>query len=97
MRNRKDEVLVAMQQALLGEVSARLRAVAVFYDDESIEFTCYFDGNISEEDQESMSCVETELMAVFPGNHSINYSLHRIDYPGLIPKDGIWVFLRREN
>ena len=97
MNDRKCEVLVAVQQALLGEVSARLRAVTVSYDDKSIHFDCYYDGDITDEDREAMSCVETELMAVFPETHSVTHSVQRKDYPNPIPKETTWAFFRKED
>lgn len=97
MNDRRHQVLVAVQQALLGEVSAQLRAVIVSYDDSSIHLDCYFDGDISDADREAMSCVETELIAGFPEAHSVTHSVNRADYPNPIPKEGIWAFFRKEN
>src|SRR5262249_15827690 len=56
-------VLLSVQRALLGEVPPALRGVTVGWDASSINIVCYFDGEISEEDQASMSCVETEVIA----------------------------------
>ncbi|SFU58588.1 hypothetical protein [Nitrosospira multiformis] len=97
MNDRKHQVLVAVQQALLGEISARLRAVTVAYDDTSIHLTCYYDGEITDADREAMSCVETELMAVFPETHTITYNVQRKDYPDPIPKEVTWAFFRKEG
>ena len=93
---RKCEVLIAIQQALLGEVSSRLRAVTVYFDDNSIQFDCYYDGEILENDRESMSCVETELLAVFPETHKVTHSIRRWDFPEPIPKIRLWVYFRKE-
>jgi hypothetical protein len=82
---------------LLGEVSARLRAVTVSYDDKSIHLDCYYDGNITDEDREAMSCVQTELMAVFPEAHSVTHSVQQKDYPSPIPKEATWAFFRKED
>lgn len=97
MNNRRYQVLVGVQQALLGEVSAHLRAVTVSYDDTSIHLDCYYDGEITDDDREAMSCVETELMAVFPETHTVTHSVQRRDYPDPIPKETIWAFFRKEN
>jgi len=96
MNSRKCAVLLTLQQALLGEVSARLRVVTVSYDDTSIHFECFYDGEITEEDRESMMCVETELIAVFPETDRITHQILRKDYPGAIPKNCTWVFFRAE-
>ena len=97
MNHRKHQVLVAVQQALLGEVSERLRVVAVSYDDTSIHLDCYYDGEIGYADREAMSCVETEVMALFPDTHSVTHSVHRKDYPDSIAKGKIWAFCRKED
>jgi len=97
MNDRKHQVLIAVQQSLLGEISARLRAVTVSYDDTGIHLDCYYDGEITYEDREAMSCVETELMAVFPENHRITHRIYRKDYPNPIPKETTWAFFRKED
>lgn len=88
---------MAVQLALLGEISARLRAVAVSYDNSSIHLDCYYDGEILDEDRDSMSCVETEVLAVFPETHTTTHTLHRRDFPEPIPKDVAWVYARKEG
>jgi len=97
MNNRKQSVLVALQQALLGEVSTRLRAVTVSFDESSIHFEAIFDGAVGEDDRESMSCVETELMALFPSAHVITHAVRRSDFPEPIPQDKVWAFYRKES
>jgi hypothetical protein len=97
MSDRKHIVLVAVQQSLLGEIGPQLRAVTVTYNETSINLDSYFDGTITEADKESMSCVETELMALFPSQHTIVVRLHRLDHPASIPKDTTWVYYRREQ
>ena len=68
--DRKQEVLVAVQQALLGEVSPHLRAVTVDFDATNLWLKCYYDGEVDDVDRESMSQVETELVAYFPATLS---------------------------
>ena len=97
MNDRRSQVLLAMQQALLGEVSSRLRAVIVSFDDTRIHFDCYLDGEILEEDRESMSLVESEVMAGFPESHAITHRVLRKDYPFPIEKEATWVFYRKED
>lgn len=70
---RRCEVLLAMQQALLGEVTAHLRAICVSYCDHSIHFEAYFDGIITDDDRDRMSLVEAEVMALFPSTHVIKF------------------------
>lgn len=93
---RRCEVLIAIQQALLGEVSHRVRAIITKYTDFSIHFEAYFDGEILEEDRESMLLVDTELVAMSPSSHVISHDLIRLDAPLSLPKEGIWVYHRKE-
>lgn len=95
--NRRCAVLVAVQQALLGEITANLRAVTVIYDEKSILLEAYFDEEATGEDKNAMSLVETELIAAFPEDHAIDVKLVRRPTPQLIPKDRIWAFHRKET
>lgn len=97
METRKAEVLLALQQALLGEVPANLRVVTVVYDESSIHFDAYFDGEITDDAREAMSRVETEVMALFPETHTVSHTTIRCDYPQPIPKDRTWVYCRQEG
>jgi hypothetical protein len=94
--HRHREVLLAVQQALLGEVTAKTRAVLLAYDATTVdvEFLC---DDIAEEEQEAASLVETELVADFPADHRVTVHLSRRPAPLPIPKDRIWVFYRKES
>jgi len=93
---RRTEVLLSLQRALLGEVTANLRAVTVRYDDNSIHFEAYFDGAPNDEEREGMSLVETEVMADFPSTHEVTHEVIRLDAPAPIPKNRTWVYFRKE-
>ena len=93
---RKHEVLIALQQALLGEIGCRIRTIIVKYTNASIHFDVYVDGEILEEDRESMMQVDTELVAASPSSHTISHDVIRLDAPASIPKEDIWVYCRRE-
>lgn len=94
--DRRSSVLLAIQAALLGEVSSKLRAVSASWTETNIHFDCYFDGDVSDEDRDSMSCVETELLAMYPESHSVSHDIHRVDYPAPLPQTPERVFRRRE-
>jgi len=94
--SRRSTVLIALQQALLGEISSHLRAVTVKYDDQSVHFNAYFDDDISEDDRESLSCVETEVIAALPASNAVTHDAIRLDAPAPIPKDLTWVYHRAE-
>ena len=92
----KERALLAIQQGLLGEVSALLRAVTVRVSADHLHFDSYYDGHIDEDDAESMSCVETELIAILAESIRVTHALHRLDVPSDLPKTDIFVYLRRE-
>jgi hypothetical protein len=94
--DRRIHVLLSVQRALLGEVPPALRGVTVGWDASSINIVCYFDGEISEEDQASMSCVETEVIADSFPEYDVRLECVRRDAPAKMEDLREWVFLRRE-
>jgi 5-(carboxyamino)imidazole ribonucleotide synthase len=90
-------VLLSVQRALLGEISDAVRAVACGWSENSVAINCYFDGEITEDDRESMSCLETELLAGFPPEYEVTVSLFRCDSPQSlsIPEGMIPVYSRK--
>ena len=91
----RSHVILSVERALLGEVSPTLRGVTVGWEGHSIKLLCYYDGSISEEDRESMSCVQTEVMADFP-DLQIELEVVRYDPPKEMKSLGAWVYRRRE-
>ncbi len=97
MNNPKEfKVFRSIQIALLGEIGPALRSVNVAYTDKVIHFIAYFDGEISEEDEEAMEYVETEILALFSDEHEITHESIRLDYPAKLPQVGACVYRRRE-
>lgn len=90
------EARLSIQKALLGEVSPHLRAVVLSVARKQIDVRFYFDGVISEEDEESVSCIETEILADFEPDFTICAEAIRLDCPLPIVDDGFWVYQRRE-
>lgn len=62
-----DPVLLklSLQRALLGEVTDSLMAVTAGAKGKTIVLRAYFDGEVSEDDEERMQCVGTEVIADF--------------------------------
>jgi hypothetical protein len=81
---------------MLGEVSPALRGVTVGWHDNTIQVRAYFDGPISEEDRESMSCVGTEMIADFSEPWTIDDEVVRRDAPEPMECLEAWAYLRRE-
>lgn len=87
---------LSIQRALLGEVSAQLRAVVFSIEGRKIDIRFYYDGKISGLDTESASCVETEIIADYEDADMIEVRCIRSDIPNLIDDGGVWVYHRRE-
>jgi len=94
---RRADVLLSVQRALLGKITPSMRAVTAAYDDTSVKLTFYFDGPISDADEESASCAETEVMADMADPSSVSTTCKRIDRPAKIEDPGPWVFARNED
>jgi hypothetical protein len=91
----RTRALLSVQRALLGAVSPAVRAVVVELQGSALTVTAYFDGEVSEDDIESFSCVEAEIMADFP-EQRVEVRCDRRDAPQMIPAAGIWAYQRRE-
>ncbi|MCI0381547.1 MAG: hypothetical protein L0207_00630 [Chlamydiae bacterium] len=93
----RTRVLLTMMTALWGEVSPKLRAASVKWNEKTIHLFFFYDGEISEEDYESAEFVGTEVIASFP-KHKLKVDTRRLDYPALLPENkGELVYKRREH
>lgn len=95
-----DDVIVMarlnIQRALLGEVSGKLRAVIFSVSGLILNIRFYYDGEIDDDDFESASCVETEVIADYEDDWTVIVKCLRLDASEPILDQGIWVFKRRE-
>lgn len=87
---------MALQRALLGQVSPQLRGVSVDQDGQRIHLKFFFNGPVSEEDRVAASEVETELLGDLPRDKRLDTEIVRLDAPQRLPDSGQWVFRRRE-
>jgi hypothetical protein len=90
------QILLSVQRALLGEVPPALRGVTVGWHDTTVQLRCYFDGPVSEEDRESMSCVASEVIADFSAPWTIDEEVIRKDAPEPMESLDAWAYRRRE-
>lgn len=100
MTMNKDSIVLArlsIQRALLGNVSANLRAVVFSFVGININIKFYFDGFISEEDIESVSLAEAEVIADYSPEDTVSIDCIRLDFPSVINDGGVWVYQRREQ
>lgn len=94
-----DKLMLAVRGALLGAVSASLRAVACGWTGERITLRFVFDGPITEEDEEDMRVVGTGVVANFPAPLAIAEEIVRVDHPEPLGPYGLqaWAFRRKER
>jgi hypothetical protein len=91
-------VLLTTQTALLGEVSWAVRGITLAWSPKRIHLRAIFDGEVGEDDRESMECVGTEIIASFP-EHEIVVEVLRSDAPTKLEPFFLmaWVYVRKES
>lgn len=90
------KAILSMNRALIVEASPTLRAALISWNDEEIHLFFYYDGEISEEDNESAECAATEVIAGYP-EYALEIDILRWDAPKPIPQTGELVYHRREK
>ena len=90
------KAILEMNRALWGEVAPTLRAARVKWDEKTVYLYFYYDGEISEEDNESAECVATEFISSYP-EYKLEVEIVRIDWPKGLPQEGELVYRRREK
>ncbi len=95
--NLRTEVLLSLQAALLDEITPNIRGITCGWNDSLITIHSYFQGEISEDDRESMECIATEVIANFP-EHRIDIESKKLDMlESLTPYSlSAWVYRRKE-
>lgn len=78
-------------------ITPQLRGVTVGWDSKRIQSVFYFDGRVSEPEQEIASEVETEVLAAFP-DQEVEVRATRLDAPQRLNEKTLaaWVYRRRE-
>ncbi len=92
----RSSALLCIQVALLGMIEPHLRAVTLGWSSHSVDAVFYFHGQLTEDDRESVSCVESEVMASFP-DHEVSFDSTRLDWPAKPEMLGAWAYWRRER
>lgn len=77
--------ILSLNGALIGEVFSQLRVAKIQWDNEKVSLLFYYDGEISEDDRESLECIATEVISDFP-DHALEVNITRCDYPARIPQ-----------
>lgn len=92
------DLLLTAQVALLGEISASIRAVTVGWSATEIQLRAIVDGLPCDDDVESMECVGTEIIASFP-QHQIAVEVIQLDAPAPLEPHMLnaWIYSRKER
>ena len=89
-------IALSLQRALLGAVTANLRAVSFKLHDSTIHVDFIYDGDPAPEDVESAQIAVSEVISDFPHANAIE-CLRRVDAPAAVPVlGGRLVFARKE-
>jgi hypothetical protein len=98
---KKRNILLCLHDALFGEITPNIRAIFVGWNDERISLYFIYSGEISENDIEEASCIETEFSCSLSGPWAtalFSTECIRIDAPTPIPNLGKeCVYKRKEN
>ncbi|MFD3426380.1 hypothetical protein [Nocardia fluminea] len=91
-------LLASVNRAMSGNLPSVVRAV--FCKDESSHVFLRFvvDGEISDDDWDSVSCIGAEVIADFSAPYMIDESIERLDVPARVetPQGWLLAFLRNE-
>lgn len=88
-------LILSLKRALCQEVFPQLRSAQIRYDEQFVYLYFFYDGEITDDDYESMSCAETESSVDFLSHRFIT-EYTRLDYESPIPLRGDVVYLRKE-
>ena|SRR5579871_3113997 len=92
--------ILSLNRALLDAVFPQLRAAKIQWDNKKVHLFFYYDGEISEDDHESLECVATEVISDFP-SLALEIDITRCDYPTRIPQSDAsniaFVYSRKEK
>ena len=93
------DVLLSLQQALLGVVTADLRAVEVTLEDRRVTGRFVYDGAVTEQHRELVREVETLVVADLEDDVIVEFTPVTIRAPEPIPlvRGTTYGFLRREE
>ena len=88
---------LSAQNVLLGTITPNIRQIWIGLIDRTIQFVVIFDGEISEDDEDNMSCVGTEIISDFC-DLFINEQFLSVSPPNRyeIPEDYLLVYARKE-
>ena len=84
--------------ALFERIKPTLRRAYITESEGTIKLIFYYDGEITEEDEDMAGDAGAEVISDFPGPYMIEWELLRCDYPQKIPPtQGYLVYARYEK
>ncbi|NKX90266.1 hypothetical protein [Nocardia coubleae] len=94
----RGQLLLSVNRALWGEVSAAVRAVLCKAEEGVISISFVVEGPITDDDRDLISCVAAEVVADF-SDHCVDERIERVDPPTRVAVLPGWhiVFHRRER
>ena len=87
--------ILTLNKALLGKVFPIVRAARIDWNDDKIILYFYYDGEISEEDHESLESVAKEVISDF-SEYNLDLNIKRGDYPEQLLQKEELVYRRKE-
>lgn len=97
MTNLRATLGLSLQRALLGEIPPQLRGVEVRLGNAQADLLFYFDGPISEANLETISEIESEVLADMPSDYKIESRPVITAGPAALPDTGFWVYRRKDS
>ncbi|WHQ76816.1 hypothetical protein [Pantoea sp. Lij88] len=94
--NSNDYFKLSAQRALLGNITNNIRAISALLEGDDITLKFFYDGIISEDDEENASIVETKIIADLDDSSVVHTVVTRLDYPEPIKCNGFLLYLRKE-
>jgi len=93
-----NDIRLSVHRAMLDEVFRRLRALAVRVDGSDIVLIACVDSEPDDDDLESLSCMEAEVLADFPWATDVRTEVKVVELPKRIGSlGGTMLFSRKEE
>ncbi|RZT21624.1 hypothetical protein [Fictibacillus sp. BK138] len=92
-----NNLIISCHRSLLGAIPHNLRGLTVMFENETLHWIGYFDGEPSEEEKRLLTLACTEVIADFPIIKGVNEEYLNHSYPLKMDMLEFWAFLRWEK
>jgi hypothetical protein len=94
----RSDIILSANRALLGEVFPELVAVSCAIVSESkFDLTFFVDSSRPDSLDQSISCIEAEVIADFSGDFEISHKIVLSKNADLPSSNAFWIFLRKQG